>query len=452
MSDFLFKEFGEISAKQWKQKIQVDLKGGDYNELLVWESNEGIKVKPFYHQDEFEALPVQKEGIATTICQSIFISDAQTANFLAKDALDRGATAIEFQANESFDIDLVLNDLNASVVHFSLGFASEAFLSDLIKKSKSQSIALNLDPIGHLAKTGNWFTSRDADIKLLETILARATENVAVIGVDAALYQNAGATIVQQIAYALAHGNEYLNLIHNSRGSNYPSIQFNFAVGGNYFFEVAKLRAFRYLWNLISRDYGLDIDPHIFVKPSLRNKTLYDYNTNMLRTTTECMSAFLGGADTISNVAYDAVYHKKNEFGERIARNQLLILQQESYFNEAASFVQGAYYIEVLTLQLAERALKLFKEIERSGGFLKQLLEGTIQRKIAESAAKEQAQFDAAEEVLLGTNLHPNPKDLIKGELELFPFVKQKPRKTILAPIIARRLSEELEKERLEAE
>lgn len=462
MSDFLFNEFDTVSTKQWKQKIQVDLKGLDYNDTLIWQSNEGIDVKPFYHADEFEAIEVPKVSNEVAICQNIFISDEKTANFLANDALQRGANTIQFEANEPFNVDDLLENIIISetkrtlCLYFKLNFLSEDFLIELQDKTKKYQVFLNIDLIGNLAKSGNWFTqSKDNDFAVLKNILSKITKNTTVLSVDASLYQNSGANSVQQIAYALSHVNEYLNFFENSDVTSSAvekSLQFNFAVGSNYFFEIAKLRAFRYLFKLLCQEYNFDIEPHIFVQPSLRNKTLYDYNTNMLRTTTECMSAILGGANVVSNVSYDAIYHKKNEFGERIARNQLLILQEESYFKEASQFAEGSYYIESLTKQLAEKALALFKDIEKNGGFLHQLFEGTIQRKIAESAEKEQDQFDNGALILLGTNKHPNPKDKMKDDLELYPFVKTKPRKTFIQPIIAKRLAEKLEQIRLNDE
>src|SRR5690606_18492572 len=160
--------------------------------------------------------------------------------------------------------------------------------------------------------------------------------------------------------------------------------------------------------------------------PTKRNKTLYDYNVNLLRTTTECMSAILGGADAVANLPYDALYHKSNEFGERISRNQLLIMKHESYLDKVGNAADGSYYIESLNSQSAEKALVLFEEIEANGGFIKQLGDGTIQRKIRESAEKEQQLFDDGKEVLLGTNKHPNKTDRMAHELELYPFVKIK--------------------------
>ncbi len=457
MKDYLFSEFEPVTAKQWKQKIQVDLKGADYNETLLWKTNEGIVVKPFYHPDEYEALTEFKNNKDFNICQSIFISEVKTANFLAKDALHRGATSIQFEAHQPFDVSLLLDKLDIKKkgnLHFKLNFLSESFITELIEKTTDFNSYLNIDLIGNLARTGDWYYTSQQDHAVLENIL-KISGKINVLSVDASLYQNSGATIVQQLAYSMAHANEYLNhfkdkeVISDGIGE---SIQFNFAVGSNYFFEIAKLRAFRILWNSLIEEYDINTKAFLNVQPSFRNKTLYDYNVNLLRTTTECMSAIVGGADAMANIPYDCVYHKKHEFGERIARNQLLIMQHESYFKDAMDVADGSYYIENLTKQIAEKALKLFKDIEKSGGFVKQLKAGTIQRKIKESADKEQSQFDKGEMVLLGTNKHPNLNDKMKEELELYPFVKIKPRQTMIQPIIPIRLSDKLEQERLAKE
>ena len=314
-------------------------------------------------------------------------------------------------------------------------------------KNKKAKLFYNIDPIGHLAREGNWFLTTEKDNFESLNLLSNKSQN-AIISVDSGLYQNAGANMVQQIAYTLAHANEYFNRISNH---NQP-IVIQMAVGSNYFFEIAKLRAMRLLFHLIAKEYQPDLECHLLVIPTKRNKTIYDYNVNMLRTTTECMSAILGGADAISNLPYDSLYHKDNEFGDRIARNQLLILKNESYFDKVNNPADGSYYIESLTQQLAEKSLALFKDIELNGGFLKQLNDGIIKRKIQESTDKEQELFDSGKEILLGTNKYPNQKDLMKNDLELFPFVKTKPRKTLIVPIIEKRLAEKSEQERLSNE
>lgn len=459
MSEFLFNEFEPVTSKQWKHKIQADLKGADYNETLVWNSLEGIHVKPMYHADEFETnfTPIPGHPKHWSIAQSVFIDDVKIANHLLLDAIKRGAEAISITSEKEFDPSQVFEafPFENTPIYCHFTFLSETFILQLkaFFSSKNATVYYNIDLIGNLARTGNWFYNLHEDHQILDRIFQNNTaENL--LNIDATLYQNAGATSVQQLAYALAHANEYLNHFFGTSETSdqQGKLTFHFAVGPNYFFEIAKIRAFRKLYAAVASEYNCLETCHIVATPSKRNKTLYDYNVNMLRTTTECMSAILGGADTVCNIAYDVLYHKSNEFGERISRNQLLVLKSESYFDTVSNPADGAYYIESLTTELAEKALELFKSIEANGGFLHQLKEGTIQRKIKESAEKEQKLFDTGEIVLLGTNKHPNKEDRMKNDLELYPFVKTNVRKTLITPIIEKRLSEKIEKERIETE
>ena len=452
MSKHLFDEFQPVSSKQWKQKIQFDLKGADYNDTLVWKTNENIDVKPFYHADDFNKLPNISDTKATqwNILQIIFVANVEKSNKKALDIIDKGAESIKFIIpNETVSIKELVKGINQkeTTLFLELQFLSTDFINNihnLVPQAKIQ-----IDSIGQLASDGNWFKSFNEDFKAFDTLINKTYA----FNVNASLYQNAGATITQELAYTLAHANEYLNGLENSEiDLQSLNIVFNVSVSSNYFFEIAKLRALRALWKTLAKAYGANTNCEIVVTPSKRNKTLYDYNTNMLRTTTECMSAILGGANFIANLPYDAIYHKSNAFSERIARNQLLILKHESYFNMVNNPSDGSYYIETITDQLSEKALELFKDIENNGGFLSQLKAGTIQRKIKESALKEQEQFDKGEIVLLGTNVHPNAKDSMKHELELYPFVKTNPRKTLIEPIIEKRLSEQLEQNRLKNE
>ena len=454
MATTLFDDFNSISSKQWKQKIQFELDGADYNETVIWNSPEDIQVKPFYHIDEFsKAATVETKAADFKICQNIFVYDIEKSIQRVINTLERGAQSLRFTIeNEKTDVQKLLENLPLEnrIVYFNLNFISIDFvkLLDSISIQKKAIFYCNLDPIGYFAREGNWITTSDKNNFETIDLISKATSNLSLISIDSSLYQNAGANITQQIAYSLAHANEYLNRLPNIP----KQIVFQVAVGTNYFFEIAKLRALRMLFKLIASEYNLDLECHLLVTPTKRNKTIYDYNVNMLRTTTECMSAILGGANAVANLAYDAIYHKDNEFGDRISRNQLLILKKESYFDIVNNPADGTYYIESLTSQLAEKALTLFKEIEANGGLLKQLKEGTIQKKIQESAAKEQELFDSGKEILLGTNKYPNKNDRMSHDLELFPFVKIKPRKTLITPIIEKRLAEKLEQERLETE
>ncbi|WP_016989837.1 methylmalonyl-CoA mutase subunit beta [Flavobacterium sp. ACAM 123] len=454
MATNLFDDFDPVSSKQWKQKIQFELKGADYNETLIWNSPEDIKVKPFYHKDEFtKAAAVNTKASEFKICQNIFVFDIEKSVERALDTLKRGADSLRFtMENDTIDVAKLLEKLPLEnvAVYFNFKFFSIDFvqtIETIIHKKKAIAY-YNLDPIGQLARDGNWFTTEDKNNFDSLNLLSTAVPDSSIISIDSTLYQNAGANMVQQLAYSLAHANEYFNRIPVIS----QPIVIQVAVSTNYFFEIAKLRALRLLFTLVAKEYNHNLECHLLVSPTKRNKTIYDYNVNMLRTTTECMSAIIGGADAIANLPYDSLYHKDNEFGDRIARNQLLVLKNESYFDKVNNPADGSYYIETITTRLAEKALVLFKDIEANGGFLKQLNEGVIKRKIQESADKEQALFDSGKEVLLGTNKYPNKDDRMKQDLELFPFVKVKPRKTLITPIIEKRLAEKVEQERLDLE
>jgi methylmalonyl-CoA mutase len=452
----LFDDFNPVSSKLWKQKIQFELDGADYNKIVIWNSPEDIQIKPFYHVDEFGGVSeIETKASEFKICQNIFVHDVVKSNLRALNSIARGAESIRFTVeDENTDVTKLLENLpfEKVIIYFNLGFLSIDFIKkiDIIAHSKKATIFWNLDPIGQLAKDGNWFkTNEKTNFDTINELFKMPPFGVhGLLSINGGLYQNAGANIVQQIAYTLAHANEYFNRITTLN----KSIVIEIAVGTNYFFEIAKLRAIRLLFKLIAKEYNHNFDCHLLVSPTKRNKTIYDCNINMLRTTTECMSAILGGANAIANLPYDALYHKDNEFGDRIARNQLLILKNESYFDKVNNPADGSYYIESLTQQLAEKALSLFKDIEANGGFLKQLNEGIIKRKIQESADKEQELFDTGKEILLGTNKYPNENDRMKDNLELFPFVKIKPRKTLITPIIEKRLAEKMEQERLKEE
>jgi len=452
MNNNLFADFDTVSSKQWKQNIQFELKGADYNDTLVWKSNEAIHVKPFYHADDFDKLPNISNTKASQwhICQTIFVADVKKSNQKALAISKSGADSIKFIIPTSdISIDTLIADINLdkTVLFFELQYLSEAVVKQI--KTLVPKAEIYLDIIGQLSKSGNWYKSLNDDFKSFQSLFKMTNS----FSINSGIYQNAGANMVQQIAYTLAHANEYLNVLSNAKTNlKSANVIFNIAIGPNYFFEIAKLRALRKLWTSVAVAYQANTTCHIVAIPTKRNKTLYDYNTNLMRSTTECMSAILGGANTINNLPYDAIFNKSHAFSERIARNQLLVLKHESHFDKVDNPADGAYYIETITQQLSEKALDLFKDIEKQGGFLSQLKTGTIQRKIKESALKEQEQFNTGSEILVGTNKYANPKDKMKHALELYPFVKTQTRKTLIEPIIEKRLSEQLEQNRLKDE
>ncbi len=452
MTKSLFDSFDEVSAKQWKQKIQFDLKGADYNEALIFKSLEGIDIKPFYHQEDLTNInnPVAHPATWKNVIK-IDVTNATTGNEKARTALQKGAESIFFIIpNETIEPHNLLKDIPSQIPIFIetqfLSVVYSRILNDLAK-TKNSTIYVLIDVIGHLAATGNWYKNHKGDHQFLDVIVQQTSHLNSVISVDLGLYQNAGANMVQQLAYSLAHANEYLNYYDKKVFSPFDKmpVVFKVAIGGNYFFEIAKLRALRLLWAILASEYNVHTECYIHAHPSHRNKTILDYNVNMLRTTTECMSAILGGANTIYNLPYDDIYNLENDFGTRISLNQLLILKNESYFDLVANPASGSYYIENITSQLAEKGLALFKELEKAGGFLSQLESGVIQKKIKESAYKEQKLFDSEEIILTGANKYKDPEGIIP-RLEKSVFLKKSKRKTRLAPIIKTRLSEKTEK------
>jgi len=458
MSHILFNEFQEVSAKEWKQKIQFDLKGADYNESLIFHSKDGISVKPFYNTEDLKDPFAITSPTSWNVCEKIYVASDSKSNKKALEVLEKGAESLWFViSSEETDYNILFKDLEISItpIYISFEFLSEKVFNTLTAylAEKDHKTSLQIDIIGNLALSGNWYHDLKTDHEILDKLVAKAEGFNSVLSVDGTLYQNAGTTIPQELAYMLAHANEYLNHFNNEDNTTSKiKLQFLTATGSNYFFEIAKLKALRLLFSSLASEYKISEYCSILAQPSKRDKTLYDYNVNLLRTTTQSMSAVLGGADEVYNSPYDAIYHKNNEFGDRIARNQLLVLKNESYFDKVSNASDGAYYIETLTQQFADKALEIFKEIENGGGFLKQLKEGIIQRKIVESAAKEQELFDAGKITLIGTNKFQNPEDRMANDLELYPFLKMNPRKTLLQPILERRLSERSEQERLKSE
>lgn len=449
-----FSEFPQISDKAWKQQIQADLKGGDYNELLTWTSPEGIVVKPFYSAEDLPVADNKSTGFPTREWRIGYALDARSPKSISllENHLENGVEALWVEVGDEGVENLPrLASLDAH--QYWDTFAPDQKFADVLKSAATSATHILADPIHTLAASGNWGADEKTDFEFVAGLAVEKGAQAS-LSVHANLYQNAGANRIQELAYALAHGSEYLEKAREDNRLK-PLLEepvFLISTGSEYFFEIAKIRALRRLWEILAQAYGFSGRCKVIASPTLRNKTLYDYNTNMLRTTTETMSAILGGADLICNLPYDALYHPENDFAARIARNQLLLLKHESYFSSVSNPSDGSYYIESLTDQLGQKALELFKTIEKGGGFLSQLRAHTIQKKIAESADKEQKAFDSGNRILVGTNKYANTDDRMREALEKDPFRAKRKVQTRITPILAKRLSEANERKRLEDE
>jgi len=444
MNNHLFSEFKKVSSKEWKQKIQVDLKGADYQSLIT-ETLENIAIKPFYHYDDylrFEQLQPQSFNIT----QESAIYKEEIAQKIAQKAFSNGAGYFTFHFKKSFDIDKLLKGLKPEKLIFKADLLDTDFLLKLYQKTEGKSSIL-VDPIGHFARYGNWYENEQKDFEKLQYLQTQFAADFRFIEINAGIYKNAGANITQEIAYSLSQAVDYIEKL----GKNtIPQIQFNFATGSHYFFEIAKLKSFRKLWQLIKNEYDTNTNTIIYAQPAIRNKTIFDPYVNMLRTSMEMMSAILGGADFVANMPYDYIFKKSNKFSERIARNQLIILKEEAGFDQALQATEGDYFIEEISYRQAEKALDIFKQIEKSRGLLKQLYKEKIQQKIEAVAQKEQQDFDAGKLILVGTNKYINEQE-IPERIDLYPFLKKRSGKTLIRPIIPKRLAEKTEQERLKS-
>jgi len=442
MNSDLFKEFDKVSSKEWKLKIQADLKGADYQELIT-RTLEGVDIKPFYHHDSFEAFE-QLAPEKFYIVQEAAIHDEKIANKIARKALDNGVDRFSFRFKESFDIDVLLSNLDYDKILLKADCLNVDFLALLFKKTKGKAQIL-VDPVGHFAQSGNWYENQKKDFDKIKVLHSIFPADYSFIEIDAGVYKNAGASNTQELAYALSQAVEYATYV---KPEILSQIQFNFAVGSHFFFEIAKLKALRILWELLVNEYDMSLDAVIYSRPTMRNKTIFDPYVNMLRTSMEMMSAILGGSNFVANMPYDEVYKKSNAFSERMARNQLIILQEESGFQEALHSTKGNCYVENISKQTAEKALEIFKQIEKAGGLIAQLHKGKIQEKIAETAEKEQADFDSGKLVLTGINKYVNEEEKVE-KIDKYPFMKKRNGQTLIRPIVSKRLAEDVEKQAL---
>ena len=447
MNQDLFSEFKGSSDLEVRAQIQKDLNSLDFESTLCWESLEGIITQPFYDRNPekqkkvINAFPESwntahtidvKQDIESVIrsCEAAVQSDVEVIILRLKDS------------NISFEqFSKALEHLQTNfyiVVNFRLSTESIDLLNNNFKDRAN--FTFLFDPITHLAQTGDWFINQNSDLTLWSQLICSKKLQTRLY-VDNRIHQNAGATIVQQIAYSLSQVVDYLYQ-RSSTSEEEAEVLFHLALGSNYFFEIAKIQALKTVFTSIISAYDFKITFKIIAEPSTRNMTLQDYNVNMLRSTTAMMAGILGGADILNNLPYDVTFNPPNAFGDRIAQNQLLILKNESFFDQVTNPAEGSYYIEELTHEFAERSLRLFKDIEKEEGFLNLLLNNEIQKEVSRAAQKEQALFDSGALVLVGVNRFQDfnaPKTNMQIPLE------QLKKQSLIEPIKPKRLSEKSE-------
>jgi len=397
----LFEQFPPVSTKQWMDRIVSDLKGADFDEKLVWKTDMGFEVKPFYRSEDLNALPhinalpgefpyIRGNRIEDNnwrVRQNIEVTSYHKANKKALDILMKGVDSLGFIIDDAEsltkqNLDILLRDIHIEIVEInfqSKGKAKEIleFIAAIAEErgldKNSIHGAIEADPLGRLMVNGKLCVPFEEGLDYLASLTqaSSALPFLRTMHIGASAFCSAGADIVMQLAFALSMGNEYLSQL-SDRGLNTDlaasKMRFSFGVGSEYFPEIARLRAARLLWPLITKAHKVSdsesVRMEIHCATSYWNKTVYDPYVNMLRSQTEAMSASLGGADSITVCPFDEVFRKPDEFSERIARNQQLILKEESYFDKVSDPSAGSYYIENLTHLIAENSWKQFVEIE----------------------------------------------------------------------------------------
>ena len=416
--DKLFDLFSPVSARQWKQKIQADLKGADYATLIT-KTPEGIDIRPFYHPDEFRAadhqLPETRFIAATSFDR---VPGPEQVENRLKHLAGRIhiRTALPLQAG-------ALSEFKEHIV-----WHQDAREWEPVTALAAGGFEVQTGPLDHLTRYGRWMTNENRDLQNLKQ-LTENHENF-FVQIDAAHLADAGAHLVQQAAYALTQAAWYAG-----KGIDPARLRPCLAVGTRYLSEIAKLRSFSHLWQSLFGQKAF-----VCVRPTLRNKTLRDPYMNMLRTGMEMMAAVLGGADEIINLPYDYL-HARNEDSERLALNQLLLLKYESPFANDATVYRGAYFSEEMIDRLSRKTADLFEQIQAGGGYVQQLFNGNIQRKIQQAAAKEQAAYNEGRIVLTGSNKYLIDAEEIPRPLPR-AFTPKRREKTLIPVVVAHRLAE----------
>ena len=441
----LFEEFPPVSSEAWKEKVIADLKGADFDRKLVWKTNEGFSVQPYYRQGDLEdidylnTLPAEFPFVRGNkernndwlVRQDINVKCLKEANEKALDILMKGVSSIGFVFEECRqltmdDMSILLKDIRLDSVEINFVIRcnklnlAEIFTAYATKEGyapESVEASISFDPFGRYLLRGKFCKGYEEAVQTGVELIRNTAgfHKLRVIAIEGKNYGNAGASVVQQLAFSLAQGAEYIGALINAGltiDEVAKKIKFNFAVGPNYFMEIAGFRAGRMLWaeivNAWSPKCKCACKMKVHAETGTWNKSFYDPYVNMLRTQTETMSAALGGVDSITTLPFNAVYEPTTVFSERIGRNQQLLLKEESHFDKIVDPAAGSYYIEELTDSIVGEAWKIFLQIQDKGGFIASAKVGFMQGQINVMAAKRDKDVATRRENLLGINQFPN--------------------------------------------
>lgn len=444
----LFDQFPEVSYAEWRAKVEADLKGADFNKKLVWRTNEGFDVQPVYRAEDIadfkttDSLPGQYPYVRGTRTdndwltrQDIIAETAEEANKTALDVLTKGVTSLGFKVAAPEDVATLINGIALDKVEINLTCCpgkvvevAKALVAAVEAAGAKDTFRGSIDynPLRRQFRHG--VEGVDA-----AAIAAKACELLDVVApvpalrcltVDSDILANAGAFIYQELGYALAWGAQWMTLLTDAGRTAEEvamRIKFNMCVSSNFFMEIAKFRAARMLWAQIVKQYGADeaaAKMLVNATTSRFNQTIYDAHVNLLRSQTETFSACVAGVDSIVTTPFDTPYKTPDAFSERIARNQQFLLKEESHMDKVVDPAGGSYYVEELTVAIAQEAWKLFLATVDEGGFFACVGDGRVQKAVNDSCAKRHTDVARRKEILLGTNQYPNINEKAADKIE----------------------------------
>ena len=443
-SEKLFTEFPPVPTEKWEEVITADLKGADYERKLVWKTGEGFNVRPYYRAENLEGIkflgsqagefPYVRGTHAHNrwrVHQTVSVVCPKEANAEALKILNAGVDSLGFCiASADFsaaDLDMLLKDICIPAVEITfcgekMANVAELVLAKVEKEGIAKEdvrIAFCIDPLVKGLSSKGDFCSPNGEkciARIVELIhKTKEYKHVRIVTVAGQTFGNSGSTIVEELAFTLSAGHDYLVRLTDAGldvDAAARKLRFSFSVSSNYFMEIAKFRAARMLWANIVKGYGpaknCACKMQIHAETSRWNQTVYDPYVNMLRGTTEAMSATIAGVHSLEVMPFDASFENPTEFSKRIARNVELLLKNESHFDQVVDPAGGSYYVENLTQSIAAEAWKLFLEIEEKGGYTEAYKAGLIVERIKASAAAKDKNIATRRQILLGANQYPN--------------------------------------------
>jgi methylmalonyl-CoA mutase len=446
----LFDQFPGVSYEEWRAKVETDLKGADFNKKLVWRTNEGFNVQPIYRAEDIadlkttDSLPGEFPYVRGTRTdndwlarQEIIADTAAGANEVALDVLNKGITSLGFKVSEGTkeEIATLLKDIYVPAVEINFtccpgkALAVATALVEYLKENNALETfkgSIDYNPLRKALRHGAGKVDANviAETKAILEVV-RPVKNLRVLSVNSDMLCNSGAYIFQELGYALAWGADWLTQLTEAGldiNEVANRVKFNMGVSSNFFMELSKFRAARMLWAQIVEQYKptcpCAAKMLCHATTSEFNQTIFDAHVNLLRSQTETMSAALACVDSITVTPFDTPYKTPDAFSERIARNQQFLLKEESHLDKVVDPAGGSYYVETLTVSIANEAWKLFLDVVENGGFFAQCNEGKVQASVNESCAKRHTDVARRKEILLGSNQYPNINEKTNGKIE----------------------------------